>query len=144
MDKDKIFDLFSLDDVEKSNKSKKKKLPKPQREVEEGLSHISTFCKLIKNHKIFYQRLKGLLKNMDEERSPFEIENASSNGVFIRAYFHIEKIDVKNKHHVRAVLLYNRGVAEACLKSAISHFEKEEEYEKCAFLHKILNFKQNF
>ena len=67
-----------------------------------------------KNHKLFNQKLKGLLKNMDENRSPYEIESASSIGVFLRSYHHIEKIDVKNKFHIRAVLLYNKCVLESC------------------------------
>ena len=144
MDKDKIFDLFSLGDTKETKKLKGKKTPKSQKEIEDGLSYISTFCKIIKNHKLFNQKLKGLLKNMDENRSPYEIESASSIGVFLRSYHHIEKIDIKNKFHIRAVLLYNKGVLESCLREALSHFESEEEYEKCTLLHRILKLKQNF
>ena len=106
MDKDKIFDLFSLGDTKETKKLKGKKTPKSQKEIEDGLSYISTFCKIIKNHKLFNQKLKGLLKNMDENRSPYEIESASSIGVFLRSYHHIEKIDIKNKFHISYLVIF--------------------------------------
>tara|TARA_R110000803_G_scaffold126294_1_gene193773 strand:- start:6 stop:431 length:426 start_codon:yes stop_codon:yes gene_type:complete len=132
IDKDKIFDLFSGD------MSAEKMLP-INNLLEDPLSKIGMFTKLIQNHEVFHKKLSQFLSKESPNYDVEQTKEASTFTVYNRAWFYINQIDLTNKNHLTAVLDFKREPLFTILGKALQYFEYTEQYERCA---KLLTLKK--
>jgi hypothetical protein len=132
MDKDKIFDLFS-DSISVGEDIITKVLK------DDPLTKIGMFTKLIQNHEIFHKKLSQFLSKESPDYDIEQTKNASIFTVYNRAWFYIDQIDLKNKHHLEAVLNFKEEPFLTILGKALQYFEDMEQYERCA---KLLTLKK--
>jgi hypothetical protein len=105
---------------------------------------IGMFNKIIINNKIFLQKLKFSLDKVKKVYSEESINEYTAFVTFNRAFFYINQVDINNNIHIDALMCYNPEQLIYNLEQSILYFEKNEEYEKCAYLFKIKNFLEEF
>lgn len=127
IDKDKIFDLFS------SDMNEEKDLP-INNLMEDPLSKIGMFTKLIQNHEVFHKKLSQFLSKESPNYDIEQTKEASTFTVYNRAWFYIDQIDLTNKNHLTAVLDFKVEPFFSILGKALQYFEDTEQYERCAKL----------
>ena len=73
-----------------------------------------------------------------------ETKAASEFTVFNRAWQYIKQIDLNKEDHLSAIIQFNKDPFIPALEAAINYFEDPdvEQYERCAFLFKILDLKK--
>jgi len=101
---------------------------------------INMFWKLIINHLSYGKKLVDFFGQADSSLAVGEIEYAGEKILHARAYSFIKKIDLKDKYHQKVLKEENSKELRKAYKLAIKFYEEEEEYEKCAFLKKQLDF----
>lgn len=141
MDADDLFKLFSDEDKELS----KDKLPILDF-TEHPVYWVGMFTKIIKNHKGFDLYIKQIFNKLTPELE-VEIEKMEELGdwvTFNRAWYYIEKIDLHSEFHYEHLIASATKDTLIALEVTTAHFERFEEYEKCAHLHKIKKELQEF
>ena len=98
---------------------------------------LGMFKKLIFNHLSFNESLINLVRRADEDFDVDDVKNASEYIVYVKAWGFIEDFDLKNAESVDILKKYSSQELLTAFKLAINFFQKLEEYEKCAHLHKI-------
>ena len=98
---------------------------------------LGMFIKLIQNNIVFNQKLKNFFKKVGEDFNEHSTKQSSEFTVFNRAWFYIKDINIDIDNHLYAVVKQDTYQLLDSLKLSLSFFEKLEEYEKCAHLHKI-------
>jgi hypothetical protein len=136
IDKDKIFDLFS------SDMNEEKDLP-INNLMEDPLSKIGMFTKLIQNHEVFHKKLSQFLSKESPNYDIEQTKEASTFTVYNRAWFYINQIDLTNKNHVDAVLDFKKEPLLSILGKALQYFEDTEQYERCTKLLILKKLKRN-
>lgn len=136
IDKDKLFSI--MEDKDQSLEDFQKDLR------EEPYTKIGMFTKLITNHEVFHQKLQLF---MQKENTEFSAQNSKSNSEFVvynRAFFYISQLDLDDRNHLEAIIDFKNKPFIDSIKSSIDFFQREdiEQYEKCAFLFKILKLKE--
>lgn len=104
---------------------------------------LGMYVKLIYNHEVFHKKLK---KFYEAEKIPFSVEEtkeSSSFVVFNRAWSYISKVNLNNSEDLEAIMDYKKTTLISTLNQGIQYFESTEQYERCAKLLKIKNFKRN-
>jgi hypothetical protein len=142
VDVNKIFGLFGNEDEN----------PKPDSDINQDMSYlledykqhpmfwVGMFKKLIYNHKSFNSRILNSFKDLDGELDMNDVENAGEFIVYNRAWYWINKIDIKETLHQNALTHYADEILLFYTKVTILYFQELEEYEKCAHLKKIQDF----
>jgi hypothetical protein len=104
---------------------------------EHPLYWIGGFNKIIRNHLFFKNHAIQMFKDASKELDVDEIEQVGEDMMFNKAWEYIRHIKLDNTFH--AECLRGRISLEfyGNLKLTINHFEKLEEYEKCALLKDI-------
>lgn len=138
IDKNKIFGLFGNEENGMSNPVS----GMTQKIFSDPYTKLGMFTKLIINHQVFHQKLEKFLKAEQPNYSVADTKEASEYTVYNRAYHYISKIDLKDMDHLEAVMDFKKKELVDSLKQAINYFEREEEYEKCAFLLEIQTLKR--
>ena len=98
---------------------------------------LGMFKKLIFNHLSFNESLINLVKRADEDFDVNDVKNASEYIVYVKAWEFIEDFDLKDAESFDILNKYSSKELLTAFKLAINFFQKLEEYEKCAHLHKI-------
>jgi hypothetical protein len=98
---------------------------------------LGMFKKLIFNHLSFNESLINLVKHADEDFDVNDVKNASEYIVYVKAWEFIEDFDLKDAESFDILKKYSSQELLTAFKLAINFFQKLEEYEKCAHLHKI-------
>lgn len=98
---------------------------------------LGMFKKLIFNHLSFNESLINLVKHADENFDVNDVKNASEYIVYVKAWEFIEDFDLKDAESFDILKKYSSQELLTAFKLAINFFQKLEEYEKCAHLHKI-------
>lgn len=98
---------------------------------------LGMFKKLIFNHLSFNESLIKLVKRADEDFDVNDVKNASEYIVYVKAWEFIEDFDLKDVESFDILKKYSSQELLTAFKLAINFFQKLEEYEKCAHLHKI-------
>lgn len=98
---------------------------------------LGMFKKLIFNHLSFNESLINLVKRADEDFDVNDVKNASEYIVYVKAWEFIEDFDLKDVESFDILKKYSSQELLTAFKLAINFFQKLEEYEKCAHLHKI-------
>ena len=139
---DKIFGLFDNED----------ETPKSNSDVNQDMSYlledykqhpmfwVGMFKKLIYNHQSFSDKILNSFKDLDGELDMNDVENAGEFIVYNRAWYWINKIDIKEQLHQNALTHYADEILLTYTKVVILYFQELEEYEKCAHLKKVQDF----
>ena len=101
---------------------------------------IKMFWKLIVNHLSYGKRLVDFFGQADPSLAVSEIEYAGEKMLYARAYGFIRKIDLQDKYHQKILKEENSEELTKAYTLSIQFYESEEEYEKCAFLKKQLDY----
>jgi hypothetical protein len=101
---------------------------------------VGMFKKLIYNHKVFNAKILKSFKDLDGELDMNDVENAGEFIMYNRAWYWINKIDIKETLHQNALTHYADEILLTYTKVVILYFQELEEYEKCAHLKKIQDF----
>ena len=101
---------------------------------------IKMFWKLIVNHLSYGKKLVNFFGQADPSLEVGEIEYVGEKMLYTRAYGFIKKIDLKDKYHQKILKEENTDELRKAYILIIQFYEKEEEYEKCAFLKKQLDY----
>jgi len=105
---------------------------------------IGMFKKLIQNNNVFTSQIIGFFDRMIPEVDKEDLKEAGDRVAYERAWYYIHKIDINNKMHRDSISLNLDKQLKQTLEKAISYFQEFEEYEKCAFIKKILDFTNSF
>ena len=133
MDLNKLFKLFD------SNESEEKPVIVNEQLLEHPYIYMGLFKKLIINYEMFSQQLFQFMRSADNDLDVDNMEKAGVHMVYWRAYNHIEKIDLTQDFHVDTIRAYADDNFIKALDMCLQYYEENEEYEKCAFLKKILD-----
>ena len=79
----------------------------------------------------------NFFKKSNEEFNIEDIKEAGEYVVFNRAWSYISNVNIKNKGYIDALKHYSDEQFHATLDMGIEFFQKDELYERCAFLLKI-------
>jgi hypothetical protein len=101
---------------------------------------VGMFKKIIYNHKSFNDKILNSFKDLDSELDMNDVENAGEFIMYNRAWYWINKIDIKETLHQNALTHYADEILLTYTKVTILYFQELEEYEKCAHLKKIQDF----
>lgn len=137
MDINKIFGMFGSgkNDQDISTQEFVKKI-----EENHPRYFLGMFEKLINNHLSYQKGLIEMFKVADSALDVKDIEKAGENLLFNRAWEYISKFNIKDEYSQGILAEKDTEKFEKAVNSAIIYFENEEEYEKCAFLKKFLDF----
>ena len=69
-----------------------------------------------------------------------DVKAAGEHMLYGRAWDYIKNYDLDDEYSQNTLEKYKSVELEHAFVSAIVHFENKEEYEKCAFLKKFLDF----
>ena len=142
IDKDKMFQLFE----QPENKGNGKELITMSDSVlEEPFTKLGMFTKLIINHNVFHLKLEKFLKSEKPDYDVNDARKASEFTVFNRAWHYISQINTKDRNHLEAIMDFKTRPFVTSLNQALEYFQRPdvEEYEKCAKLLEIKNFKRD-
>lgn len=101
---------------------------------------IKMFWKIINNYLSYNHQLMDFFGAADPSISIQEIEYAGEKMLYAKAYSFAGKIDVEDQYHQKLLKEENCDKLIKAYKMSIEFYENEEEYEKCAFLKKQLDF----
>lgn len=137
IDPKKIFSLF--DRVHEDTPfTEKAEIAEQLSKVKESPAFkLGMFKKLIFNHLSFNESLINLVKRADEDFDIDDVKNASEYIVYVKAWEFIKDFDLKDTESFDILKKYSSQELLTAFKLAINFFQKLEEYEKCAHLHKI-------
>lgn len=127
-----LFNLFTPEDLKKENKTYLDFENQP-------LYFCGMWKKLILNHINFSKKVINFFKQSNGEFDIDDIREAGRFVAFNRAWFYLDKLDLKNDEHILTILSYSNNEFVATLEMGIKHFQSSEEYEKCAKILKIKN-----
>ena len=130
-----IFGLFSHEDDDLSTNSKTTYIDLKSSPV----YYVGMYKKLILNHINFNKKVLSFFKKANEELNIEDIKEAGEFVTYNRAYTYIKNLDLEDKTHIEAIQHYTDEYLDTSLELGINFFQQHEEYEKCAFLLKILN-----
>ena len=133
IDMTNIFGLFSpgeeLDGINSSETLNELK--------DKPIYHIGMYKKLIQNHINFNTKVIKFFKSTNQEFDIDDIKEAGEYVVFNRAWSYISNVNIKDNGYIDAIKHYSDGDFINTLNMGIEFFQKDELYERCAFLLKI-------
>ena len=133
-----IFGLFGMpDEDDRDNKLRK--------ELDESLDvfkdtpyfKVGMFCKMIKNGSNFTKQLLNFFKTSDDPIDMSGVDEASEIMMYNRALSWIQDCDLKKDEWKLAFHDHKEKDILECVIKSIKYYEKNEEYETCAFLKEI-------
>lgn len=134
MDIDKIFNMF-----EPESKVK----PAPEQVVlidfkDHPYYWVGMFRKIMLNYDMFSKKFISLFREDGSEVDMTDVEKAGEHFVYERAWEYISKLDINIPLHLESLLQFRDPVLVKNLNRTLLHFQDIEEYEKCAFLLKLI------
>lgn len=106
--------------------------------------YLGMWKKIILNHINFNKKILQFFKKTSDEFDIQDVAEAGTHVVFNRAWYYLKSIDIKNDDHIKSIKDYKDDYLETSLELGIKHFQKIEEYEKCAHILKVLKTSQKF
>jgi len=141
VDVNKIFGLFNEDENPKYDSGSNQDMSYLLEDYKQHpMFWVGMFKKLIYNHKSFNIKILKSFKDLDGELDMNDVENAGEFIVYNRAWYWINKIDLKEQLHQNALTHYADEILLTYTKVVILYFQELEEYEKCAHLKKVQDF----
>lgn len=141
IDKEKLFQLFGSPE-EKSDAQVLMNLEKDF--LEQPIAKIGMFTKLIVNNWVFHEKLKQFLSKEQPSYDVDDTKRASDFTVFNRAWHYIRQINIDEEKHLQAIIEFKKDPFLPALVAALEYFQDPdiEQYERCAFLLKIIKLKR--
>ena len=99
---------------------------------------IRMWRKIIFNYITFKNKYIKFFKEMSDDLDEEEMKRAGMSIAVNKAWDEIKNVDIKDDNHIKALYIESDSDFEYSLEYGIKYYEGEEEYEKCAFLLKIL------
>ena len=130
-----IFGLFSHDDDDLSTEGKTTYIDLKSSPV----YYVGMYKKLILNHINFNKKILTFFKKANKDLNIEDIKEAGEFVAYNRAYTYIKNLDLEDHTHIEAIQHYTDEYLDTSLELGINFFQQHEEYEKCAFLLKILD-----
>ena len=141
VDVNKIFGLFNEDENPKHDSDSNQDMSYLLEDYKQHpMFWVGMFKKLIYNYKVFNAKVLNSFKDLDGELDMNDVENAGEFIMYNRAWYWINKIDIKETLHQNALTHYADEILLTYTKVIILYFQELEEYEKCAHLKKIQDF----
>ena len=134
IDKNKLFHLFDDTPDQETVSEVRTSL---NDFIKSPFAKIGMFTKLILNHFVFHQKLQKFLEKEEPTYNVESTREAADYTIFNRSWNYIKQIDVDDPDHIEAMLNFNPKIFNKALQNALWYFEAQEEYEKCAHVHKI-------
>lgn len=133
MDLKNFFELFT-----KGGKYNYSNLPGV--DMDSPIYKVGMFVKLMCNGSIFSNTILEFLSKSPDFKRDDSIRVASQHMLYHRSFYWIKDLDIESKEWQEALLKYSKRDIKSSVTLLIKFLEKDEEYEKCAFLKKILDF----
>lgn len=138
MDLNKFFSYFnSSSDIEVLQKNLDNFKESP-------IYKIKIFERLITNGLLFKKSIVNFFDQADKDLDIVQIDLAGEFMIYTRAWFWINQLDWDDEQWVKDLEMASNENFLIVVKSCMNYFERQEEYEKCAFLKKIQDFVQNY
>ena len=99
---------------------------------------IGMFNKIIINHLNFNEKVRVFFEGQDIDFNPNDLKSASEFVIFHRAWFYLSKLQLDRERDEEALTIAANDDFKLTLKLAIKFFESIEDYEKCAFVLRVL------
>tara|TARA_B100000768_G_scaffold156788_1_gene154511 strand:+ start:302 stop:754 length:453 start_codon:yes stop_codon:yes gene_type:complete len=106
--------------------------------------YVGMYKKLVLNHINFNKKVLTFFKKSNGEFDIDEIKEAGEFVTYSRAWSYIKDVDLNEEAHIDALKYYSDEYLITSLKLGISYFTQTEEYEKCAFLLKVIKKSKSF
>ena len=106
--------------------------------------HVGMYKKLILNHLNFNTKVLNFFKQSNQEFDINAIKEAGEYVVYNRAWSYISNVNIKDKGYIDALKHYSDDEFYMSLDMGIEFFQKDELYERCAFLLKIKKKSKTF
>jgi hypothetical protein len=105
---------------------------------------LGMYKKLILNHINFNKKVIRFFKEANSDLDIDDMKEAGEFVIYNRAWFYVNKVNIKDNWHVEAIEQYSDEYLDTSLELGISYFQELEEYEKCAHLLKLLKKSKEF
>jgi len=138
MDVNKIFDLFGDKYDEGDKKTINNVLIDFTRLPE---YNARMFIKSFLNSEVLEKKMDKLLKNTNIDE--LDIAEISNKLVYNMAWKYISELDLDQEYDIMIIKNIKEKEFDIGLNNSMKYFERMEEYEKCAFICKIKNFREN-
>lgn len=105
---------------------------------------IGMFKKIIKNYLTLGDKMLNLFLSSNINLDKEDMKRAGEYMVYYRAWESIKSLDLENEFHLENLKVASDKEFITLLDSSIKYFEKFEDYQKCATLHKIQEKVEDF
>ena len=130
-----IFGLFGIPEDDDNFK----------KEIDESLDvfketphfKVGMFCKMIKNGSNFTKQLLNFFKTSNDPINMSGVDEVGEVMMYNRAFSWIQECNLEDDNWKLAFHNHKEKNVLECIKKSIKFYEKNEEYENCAFLKKI-------
>jgi hypothetical protein len=137
MDVNKIFDLFG----DKYNEGDKKTINDVLIDFTRLPEYNARmFIKSFLNSEVLEKKMNKLLKNINVDES--NIAEISNHLVYNTAWKYLSELDLNQEYDILVIKNIKEKEFDMGLNKSMKYFEMMEEYEKCAFICKIKNFRE--
>ena len=99
---------------------------------------VGMFRKIMLNYDVFSKKFISLFREDGSEIDTADIEKAGEHFVYERAWEYISKLNTTIPLHLNTLLQFRDPVLVKNLNKTLLHFQDSEEYEKCAFILKLI------
>ena len=99
---------------------------------------IGMFKKIMLNYDVFSKKFISMFHGDGSKVDTADIERAGEHFVYERAWEYINKLDITIPLHLSTLIQYKDPVLIKNLNQTLLHFQDSEEYEKCAFILKLI------
>jgi len=135
MDPELVFGLFEDPDKQSEGKAK---------EIVDFSEHpyvfMGMFTRIILRGDILNDQVLKFFSEINRELDREQLQDVNTNLIYSRAYSYIKQLDLSNTFHIETLLDRADTNFLAACRMSIEHFTELEEYEKCLFIKKIVDF----
>jgi len=98
------------------------------------------FIKSFLNSEVLGKKMNKLLKNANIDES--NITDISNHLIYNTAWKYLSELDLDQEYDILVIKNIKEQEFDMGLDKSMKYFEMMEEYEKCAFIYKIKNFRE--
>ncbi len=99
---------------------------------------VGMFKKIMLNYDVFSKKFISLFREDGSQVDMNDVEKAGEHFVYERAWKYISKLNITIPLHINTLIQYKDPVLVKNLNKTLLHFQDSEEYEKCAFILKLI------
>jgi hypothetical protein len=99
---------------------------------------VGMFRKIMLNYDLFSKKFISLFREDGSQVDMNDVEKAGEHFVYERAWEYINKLDINISLHLSTLLQFKDPILVKNLNKTLLHFQDSEEYEKCAFILKLI------